>query len=547
MYPRFVSLWHLLSTALLVCAFSLLVAPASRAGPAVGAVLYGSCTDSIRNGGFETGTFMYWDIAGSPTLLNTGGHTGSHSVLLGGRDNADDAIVQTFSCPYYGERVSRWAYVYMSTAQTQNNDDYLEIGLQSNQGMNIWDIYNTAFSAEGWWIAGTTDSYIPCEPGMTWTVVVRVTTDSSNPTTVLVDDVSLNVCCPDDAHEPDDSFGAARPASPGTYDVWLCPVGDEDWFQFDAAAGQSIVVDLTPAGALQGDLCLYRPDGGQKACSANSNAAAPEHIAQVADQTGSWRARVYDPEGGFSTRASQLQIQVSGQAAATVTPTPTATEQPPPTPTVSRTPTPTATQQIPATPTRTPTRTATGQPLATPTRTATSTPPGWTGQRVFLPVVVKRLWQPRPQDCSVLLANGGFESGGLASWSLWGDVGLGPGRNSASGAWLGGRDNAGGELWQWVTIPAGAAPVPWEFWWKAEAASPQPADRVQVYVESGGVLTPLLYLTGEAPLNEWRYAMVDLSPWAGHPCMVTFQVLADGAVPTTFRVDDVSVRACQQP
>lgn len=27
------------------------------------------CTDLVRNGGFETGSFMYWDTTGSPVVL----------------------------------------------------------------------------------------------------------------------------------------------------------------------------------------------------------------------------------------------------------------------------------------------------------------------------------------------------------------------------------------------------------------------------------------------------------------------------------------------
>jgi hypothetical protein len=192
-----------------------------------------------------------------------------------------------------------------------------------------------------------------CGPGDTVTVRFKATTDNSLPTTFLVDDVSLQVCCPDDAYEPNDSFAAARAVSPGTYDVWLCPNGDQDWFQFNAAAGQTIVADLTPAGAAQCDVCLFRPDGSLAACSPNPNPSAPEHINSTANQTGAWRLRVYDPGGGTSTAASQLKIQVYGQAA-----TPTATRKPgavkylpiimkqrvipAATPTPTRTPTPTA-------------------------------------------------------------------------------------------------------------------------------------------------------------------------------------------------------------
>jgi len=108
-------------------------------------------------------------------------------------------------------------------------------------------------------------------------------------------------------------------------------------------------------------------------------------------------------------------------------------------------------------------------------------------------------------------------------------------------------NNAQGELWQTVSVPAGASPVTWEFWWKAQAASPQPGDWLHVYVESGGVNTHLLLLTGEAPLDEWRNVTLDVSPWAGGRAMVAFQVVSDGSVPATFRVDDVSVLACIRP
>lgn len=228
-------------------------------------------------------------------------------------------------------------------------------------------------------------------------------------------------------------------------------------------------------------------------------------------------------------------------------PTPSATLTPtatyvPPTPTATPTLAPSATP----TSTHTPAPTATGQPTATRTRTPTATVPS-TLQRVYLPLVMKGFWSPRPEDCTELLTNGDFESGGLAGWSLYGDVALAPGHNSANGARLGGRDNAQGELWQWISIPAGANLASWEFWWRAEAASAQPEDYLRVYVESDEVLTPLLFLQGEAPLNEWRHAAVDLSLWAGQGCVVSFQVFTDSSVPTTFRVDDVSVRGCIRP
>ena len=50
------------------------------------------------------------------------------------------------------------------------------------------------------------------------------------------------------------------------------------------------------------------------------------------------------------------------------------------------------------------------------------------------------------------------------------DARLGPGRNSAYGGWVGGKDNAAGEIYQAVQYPAGASSATLTFWWRAEPA-----------------------------------------------------------------------------
>jgi hypothetical protein len=132
----------------------------------------------------------------------------------------------------------------------------------------------------------------------------------------------------------------------------------------------------------------------------------------------------------------------------------------------------------------------------------------------------------------------------LTPWFAVGNTGLGTGRNSIYGGWLGGRDNAFGELDQWITLPAGANPILWEFWWKAEVAAEQHNDYVNVRIESEGQGYPLLTLRAEGTLNAWRQGAVDLSAYAGKTLLVSFLVGSDGSVPTMFRVDDVSIRAC---
>jgi hypothetical protein len=101
-----------------------------------------------------------------------------------------------------------------------------------------------------------------------------------------------------------------------------------------------------------------------------------------------------------------------------------------------------------------------------------------------------------------------------------------------------------GELFQWVTIPAGANPVRWEFWWRAEAGSSQPGDRLVAWIEYSGGEATLRELRADAPLNQWRMESVELTPYAGHRVLIGFRAVTDGSVPTTFRIDDVSVQAC---
>jgi parallel beta-helix repeat protein len=151
---------------------------------------------------------------------------------------------------------------------------------------------------------------------------------------------------------------------------------------------------------------------------------------------------------------------------------------------------------------------------------------------------------PQP-ICQELLVNGDFETGSLVPWGSWGDVGLGSGHNSAYGASLGGTDSAEGELLQGATIPSGASPVDLAFWWLAESGSEQPGDAVDVVIQYGEEQADLLLtLPAEEPLGQWRQETLDLSAYAGLDAGVTFLVHTDGEVPTTFRVDDVSLEAC---
>ena len=147
-------------------------------------------------------------------------------------------------------------------------------------------------------------------------------------------------------------------------------------------------------------------------------------------------------------------------------------------------------------------------------------------------------------NCQDLLTNGDFEAGSFPPWDSWGSVSLGSGHNSAYGAWLGGTNNAAGELWQGVAIPADANSVPLEFWWLAESTEEQPGDAVDVIVQYGGEQSDLLRtLPAVDPLGQWRQEVVDLAAYAGQEVTVTFLVHTDDEVLSIFGLDDVSLKA----
>ncbi len=217
----------------------------------------------------------------------------------------------------------------------------------------------------------------------------------------------------------------------------------------------------------------------------------------------------------------------------TTTLTPTRTRTPSKTLTPTNSPTGTLSPTFTLTTTRTPTRPHTSTSTPTPTRIV--------GGESYLPLLMK----PWPANCAERLGNGDFQTGALPPWVKVGDVGLGPGRESAYGGWLGGKNNASGELNQWVVLPAGTDPVVWQFWWKAEVASAQPNDILLVRIESeAGDETRFLTLRAEGMLNAWRQDTVDLTAYAGQRILVSFLVQTDGSLPTTFRVDDVTLRVC---
>jgi hypothetical protein len=118
---------------------------------------------------------------------------------------------------------------------------------------------------------------------------------------------------------------------------------------------------------------------------------------------------------------------------------------------------------------------------------------------------------------------------------------------------LGGANNEADTLTQSLGVPAGAATVSLTFWVNVvsqETSTTRAFDllHVEIHSSTGALLSTPLTLDnrdrsrdGNADGTYFQPAAVDLSAFRGQSIQLTFHATIDFELPTTFRVDDVSV------
>jgi len=84
-----------------------------------------------------------------------------------------------------------------------------------------------------------------------------------------------------------------------------------------------------------------------------------------------------------------------------------------------------------------------------------------------------------------------------------------------------------------------------DFWWRAENEVAQVGDALEVIVQYGNEEADnLLTLSGANARNSWQQVTLNLGDYAGMDVGITFLAHTDAEVPTTFRLDDVSLQSC---
>lgn len=149
-----------------------------------------------------------------------------------------------------------------------------------------------------------------------------------------------------------------------------------------------------------------------------------------------------------------------------------------------------------------------------------------------------------------LIVNPGFESG-TTPWVISGQVVRSTGSFPHSGTAymiLGAVNSSTGSLYQTVTIPSGGANL--NFWLNittSEAAGASVFDQVFIEVRntSGTLLATLATFSNQNSGTAGVYVLrgpYNLSSFAGQTVRIQFRATEDISLPTSFRVDDVSVK-----
>jgi Zn-dependent metalloprotease len=149
-----------------------------------------------------------------------------------------------------------------------------------------------------------------------------------------------------------------------------------------------------------------------------------------------------------------------------------------------------------------------------------------------------------------LIVNPGFESA-TAPWVISGQVSRSTGTYPHGGVAymiINGANSTTGTLYQQVTVPAGGANL--NFWLNistSEAAGAAVYDRLYIEVRntSGTLLSTLATLTNQNAGTAGVYVLrgpYNLGSFAGQTVRIQFRGTNDSTLPTSFRVDDVSVK-----
>ncbi len=109
-------------------------------------------------------------------------------------------------------------------------------------------------------------------------------------------------------------------------------------------------------------------------------------------------------------------------------------------------------------------------------------------------------------------------------------------------AYLGGYNNARDTIYQTITIPSNGTLTYWWYMSTQETTHSYDYLRVRLYDTSGNLVATLRTWSDGSGAGVWRQDSIALGNYAGRTLRVTFAATNDTTLPTSFFVDDISVK-----
>lgn len=169
------------------------------------------------------------------------------------------------------------------------------------------------------------------------------------------------------------------------------------------------------------------------------------------------------------------------------------------------------------------------------------------GQPAPTPTPVPPTPTPTPPPSGEKIVNGGFENGS-SPWVQYSKGGyqLITTNNPHAGSysvWMGGYNSASDYIYQTITIPTNGTLTYWWYMTTQETGTTSyDYFRVRLYTTSGTLVATLRTRSNTASKNAWYQDTLSLASYAGQTLRVHFSVTTDSSLPTSFYLDDVSVK-----
>ena len=221
-------------------------------------------SDSIQNGGFESGDLWYWEQPSYSTIEKINAENpngGDYVAYFGGIQNANEQLFQPVYLP--DEDITSASFdfwVNQFGRETKFNADTFCVELRNHDLSEILvdvgcldgiESISDSFDPGGWLSVAypLSDEEWSNIRGKTVNVVFEMTTDWYLNTTVYLDDITFEIVTGSssgDTLEPNNYYEEATeitlPAE--LTNLTIDPDGDFDYFSFEANAGDTIAVDV---------------------------------------------------------------------------------------------------------------------------------------------------------------------------------------------------------------------------------------------------------------------------------------------------------------